>query len=94
MLAKPPNGKHATEGLNPSGHVNRDACRHLQGQKIRLRHALTNVCCRENSGKHLLVGRISPFGPEADIEVSDAASIQSDNTNGGIDSHYDRHEIC
>jgi hypothetical protein len=53
--------------LTARGRAHRDARRNLQGDAIRFRHALTvarlNVRCWENSGKHLLAARISPFDP-------------------------------
>jgi hypothetical protein len=51
-----------TEGYD-AGDKARDACRDRDRGEIRSAHALTNVCCQENSGNHLLVGRISPFDP-------------------------------
>jgi hypothetical protein len=35
----------------------------VKGEAIRLQHALSIVCCWENSGKHLLSASISPFDP-------------------------------
>jgi hypothetical protein len=36
----------------------------FQSEEILFRHAMTIVCCWENSGKYLLAARISPFDPE------------------------------
>jgi hypothetical protein len=37
----------------------------VKGEAIRLQHALSIVCCWENSGKHVLSASISPFDPKA-----------------------------